>query len=272
MDWSLGRYEHVAEQLLPAAVAVVEQAAPARGEYVVDVGCGSGNAALLAAERGARVTGVDPAERLVEVASAQAAERGLEAEFVTGEAAALPIEDGAADAVLSVFGVIFAADARAAAAEMARVTAPTGRIVLSAWIPGGALGETARVGREAVAAAVGAQGGGGPPFAWHEDGALADLFGPHGFSVSTREETISFSAGSASEFLDEELGNHPLWVAARELLEPRGELEATRARAMKILETRNEDPNAFLVTSDYVVASAIRRASSPADETPQPVR
>jgi SAM-dependent methyltransferase len=258
MDWSLGRYEHVAEQLLPAAVAVVEQAAPVRGEYVVDVGCGSGNAALLAAERGARVTGVDPAERLVEVANAQAAERGLEAEFVTGEAAALPIPDGAADAVLSVFGVIFAADARAAAAEMARATAPTGRIVLSAWIPGGALGEAARVGREAVAAAAGAPSGGGPPLAWHERDALSDLFRPHGFSVSIREERLAFTAASPSEFLDGELTNHPLWVAGRELLEPRGELDATRERTLQIFESRNEDPNAFRVTSDYVVASAER--------------
>lgn len=258
MDWSLGRYEHVAEQLLPAAVAVVEEAAPGRGEYVVDVGCGSGNAALLAAERGARVTGVDPAARLVEVANAQAAERGLEAEFVTGEAAALPIPDGAADAVLSVFGAIFAADARAAAAEMARITAPNGRIVLSAWIPGGALGEVARVGRETVAAAAGGPTGGGPPFAWHDGDALSGLFGPHGFSVSIREESLVFTASSPAEFLNAELSNHPLWAAGRELLEPRGELEATRDRALKVLETRNEDPNAFQVTSDYVVATARR--------------
>lgn len=261
MDWSLGRYEQVAEQLLPVAVAVVEQAAPARGEYVVDVGCGSGNAALLAAERGARVTGVDPAPRLVEVATAQAAERGLEAEFVSGEAAALPIPDAAADAVLSVFGAIFAPDARAAAADMARVTAPTGRIVLSAWTPGGALGEVARVGREAAAAAARAPAGGGPPFAWHEATALTDLFGPHGFTVSTRRESLAFTAGSPAEFLDDELRNHPLWVAGRELLEARGQLEATRARALKILETRNEDPNAFRVTSEYIVATAQRDAS-----------
>ena len=67
-DWGLGRYEDTAAQLEPAARAVVERAAPAAGEHVVDVGCGTGNAALLAAERGARVTGVDPAPRLLDVA------------------------------------------------------------------------------------------------------------------------------------------------------------------------------------------------------------
>src|SRR4051794_13197189 len=128
-DWGLGRYEDTAGRLEPAARAVVERIAPAAGEAVVDVGCGTGNAALLAAERGARVTGIDPAPRLLEVARQAAAARGLDATFALGHAAALPLADGDADAVVSVFGVIFAPDPRAAAAEMARVTAPGGRIV-----------------------------------------------------------------------------------------------------------------------------------------------
>src|SRR5436305_15136046 len=111
LDWSLGRYERTAGQLLPAARLVVERAAPAAGDRVVDVGCGTGNAALLAAERGARVTGVDPATRLLEVARERAAARGLDADFATGDAAHLPVGDGEADVVLSVFGVIFAPDA-----------------------------------------------------------------------------------------------------------------------------------------------------------------
>ena len=151
LDWSLGRYERTAEQLLPAARLVVERAAPRVGERVVDVGCGSGNAALLAAERGARVTGVDPAARLLDVAREEAAARGLDADFALAEAAALPLADGEADVVLSVFGLIFAPDPQAAAAELDRVTAPSGRIVLSAWIPGGGMSDAIRVSREAVA-------------------------------------------------------------------------------------------------------------------------
>ena len=64
VDWSVGHHEETASQLLPAAELLVEEAAPLAGERVVDVGCGTGNAALLAAARGARVTGVDPALRL----------------------------------------------------------------------------------------------------------------------------------------------------------------------------------------------------------------
>src|SRR5215216_530293 len=86
VDWSIGRYEQIADQLLPAARVVVDNAAPVEGERVVDVGCGTGNASLLTAARGARVTGVDPAERLLEVARELAKQRGLDATFVSGEA------------------------------------------------------------------------------------------------------------------------------------------------------------------------------------------
>src|SRR4051812_47621318 len=165
-DWSLGRYEDTAAQLEPVARVVVERAAPAPGERVVDVGCGTGNAALLAAERGARVIGVDPAARLLEVAREQAAARELDATFLEGEAARLPVGDGEADVVVSVFGVIFAPDARAAAAELGRVCAPGGRLALSAWIPEGAIRDCVMVAREALGQALGAPPG-GPPFAWH---------------------------------------------------------------------------------------------------------
>ena len=195
LDWSVGRYEVTAAQLEPAARVLVDRAAPAAGERVVDVGCGTGSAALLAAERGARVTGVDPAPRLLGVASKQAAERGLDATFARGDAAAIPLADGEADVVLSAFGVIFAPDPRAAAAEMARVTAPDGRIVLSAWNPSGAVHRAVRAAGEAVRSALGAPPG-PPPFPWHEREALAELFAPHGFDVAIEEQRLAFTAPS----------------------------------------------------------------------------
>jgi SAM-dependent methyltransferase len=257
MDWSLGRYEQIAGQLLPAARVVVEQAEPAEGERVVDVGCGTGNAALLAAERGARVTGVDPAKRLIEVAREEAAARGLDATFIEGDAAAMPLGDGEADVVLSVFGVIFAPDAGVAAAEMARVTAPNGRMVLTAWIPEGTISKVARASREAVGRALGRPAG-PPPFAWHDREALADVLGPHGFEVGVREERLAFTAKSPRDYLEVEFADHPLWVAAGALLEPRGELEALREQSLAILEEGNEEPDAFRATSRYVVATARR--------------
>jgi SAM-dependent methyltransferase len=256
LDWGAGYYERTAEQLLPAARVVVERAAIRQGERVVDVGCGTGNAALLAAAQGASVIGVDPAPRLIEVARSAAS--GLDAEFVEGEAAALPLEDASVDVVLSVFGVIFASDAAAAAAEMTRVLHGNGRIVLSAWIPDGAISQTVRASREAMARALGTPPG-PPPFAWHDHDALTGLLAPHGFKeLSLREERISFGGESVDAFLEAELENHPLAVAGRAVLEPRGELHPLRERQRKILTAANEDPNGFRVTSRYVVATAGR--------------
>jgi SAM-dependent methyltransferase len=258
LDWSVGRYERTAAQLLPTARVVVDRAAIAKGERVVDVGCGTGNAALLAAARGAIVAGIDPAPRLLAVARQHAGVQGLDAAFVAGTAGALPLRDDAADVVLSVFGVIFAPDPAAAAAEMARVTAPRGRIVLSAWIPDGAISASVRrVAAQAVQRALGTSPP--PPFAWHDRDALTALFGPHGFDVEIDEHAHAFTAESPRAYVESEFESHPLWVSGRALLEPRGEAEAVRERALEILVTRNEDPDGFRVTSRYVVATATRR-------------
>jgi hypothetical protein len=66
IDWGEGDYARTAAVLAPAAEALVEATGVAPGERVLDVGCGTGNAALAAAARGARATGVDPAERLLD--------------------------------------------------------------------------------------------------------------------------------------------------------------------------------------------------------------
>ena len=256
-DWSVGRYEDTAAQLEPAARVVVEYGAPTAGEHVVDVGCGTGNGALLAAERGARVTGIDPAVRLLEVASQRAAERGLDVQFVQGEAAAVPLEDGDADLVLSVFGVIFASDPRAAVAEMVLITASEGRIVLSAWQPSGAVHRAVGAASEAVRKALGAPTS-PPPFPWHERSALAELFAPHGFHVSVAQESIAFTASSPQAYVDQQAA-HPLAVAGQAVLAPRGESEPLRERMVAIYEAANEDPGAFRVTSRYVVARAHRQ-------------
>jgi SAM-dependent methyltransferase len=253
--WALGSYERTAPPLLPAAVAAVDAASPGASEHVLDLGCGTGNAALLAAERGARVTAVDPAGRLLEIAARRAHESGLTAAWCRGDAASIPLEAGSVDVVVSVFGVIFASDPVAAAAEMARVCAPRGRLVLTAWLPEGALGQLAGV----RAGAVGAKPRGGPPFPWHEREALVSLLEPHGFSeVHLEQRDLPFTAASAEAFLEAELRDHPLWVAAAPELEAGGRVDDVRRRALEVLESANEDPGAFRVTSRYVVALAQR--------------
>ena len=256
MDWGQGRYERTAEQLLPAAEELIAAAAPRAGETVADLGTGTGNGALLAAERGARVIGVDPAERLLSVAAERARQRGLDLDLRVGAAEEIPIEADSIELVTSVFGVIFAADAEAAASEMARIGTADARIVLSAWIPDGAISAATRIGREAVAAATGAQPG-PPPFAWHQPEALAGLLGPPGFSVATEERSICFRGSSPREWLQEEVRFHPLRVAAAGVLSERATEDVAR-RSLEIFEAANEDPGAFQVTSRYLIATATR--------------
>jgi SAM-dependent methyltransferase len=258
MEWGQGRYERIAEQLFPAAEAVVEGAAISPGERVVDVGCGTGNAALLAAERGAKVTGIDPAQRLLDVAAAQAAERGLDARFEIGEAASIPLPDGSADVVLSVFGAIFAPDPKAAADEMVRVLSPAGRMLMAVWIPGGAVSQAVRLSRQTLAEIRGQEPP--TPFPWHERDALSGLFEPHGLSVSITEHSLPFGARSVDEFMGIEGENHPLAISARPVLESAGRAEEVREGMRRIYEEANEDPHAFRITSRYAVAEITRPA------------
>lgn len=150
MDWGLGHYEITAQKLLPAAKVLVAAAAVRPGERVVDVGSGTGNAALLAAAAGAHVTAVDPTPRLLALASAAAQREGLDVTYEAGEAAAIPSPDASFDCLLSNFALIFAPDPDAAVAEIARVLRADGRAAFTAWIPGGAVGALAAAAEELV--------------------------------------------------------------------------------------------------------------------------
>ena len=239
---------------------MVERAAPQALERVLDLGCGTGNAALVAAARGTTVPGVDPAPRLLDVARARAVDHGVDISFVVGDAAAIPLPSGSVDVLLSVFGVIFAPDPVAAAAEMSRVTAPDGRIVISAWVPGGAIGEVVRMARETAMAALEAPPA-PPPFAWHDHDAVSGLLAPHGFSVDVESRAIVFSAACVDDYLDTELIDHPLSVASRAMLEARGRRDVQDeivGRARDILTAANEKPDGFAATSSYVVVAAQR--------------
>ncbi len=260
-DWSLGRYETIAAQLLPSAKIVVEAAGLRPGERVLDVGCGTGNAALLAAEYGTEVIGVDPAPRLIQVAADRAALQGKQVTFHLGEAASLPLADASVDVILSVFGIIFASDAEAVAAEIDRVLAPTGRIALSAWVPSGTLFKMNSAAADAVRLAFGAP----PqpkPFEWHDPGELTRLLQPSGFTLSLEEHELAFTAASAQEFLDQQATDHPLAVAGLAILAKLGRAERVRNELLAILESGNEDPRGFRATSQYVVAIAHRGFTS----------
>jgi hypothetical protein len=77
-------------------------------------------------------------------------------------------------------------------------------------------------------------------------------------TVSTEEETIAFEAPSAREFAEYEFKHHPMWIKAREQLTPE-QAEQLKDRGLLVYEEGNEDPDAFRITSRYLLAEIRRR-------------
>lgn len=261
MDWGDGSYERTAAQLVGATEAALRRAALRPGERVLDLGCGTGNASLAAARLGAVVTAVDPAARLVSVAEARARAEGLALRGVVGAAEALPFDDGAFDAVLSVFAVIFADEPARAAAEVVRVLRPGGRAVITAWHPTGAVAAAGLLLRQSLADL--APTPPGPPPPWGDPERVRALFAAHGAEVAWSDEAMRFEAPSPEAWFDEQGAHHPAWrFAARALASRPGAWAALRERSVEALAAGNEAPGAFRVTSGYSVF-VVRPGSRP---------
>jgi ubiquinone/menaquinone biosynthesis C-methylase UbiE len=117
--------------------ATVQFAEVAVGDRVLDVCCGTGASALLAAERvapGGHVVGIDVAARMLAKARDKAGVRGLcNVEFRLGDMRRLDVADGSVDVAVCALGLYFAADLGAAVAELWRTVAPGGRLVIATW-------------------------------------------------------------------------------------------------------------------------------------------
>jgi ubiquinone/menaquinone biosynthesis C-methylase UbiE len=131
--WSGASYERMAETFAPIHDRMVDALALEPGSRVLDVACGPGGVALRAARAGADVVGIDiSADQLAKARSAADAE-SLAIRFDEGDFQELPYADGEFDRVASAFGAIFAGDHERAAAQLARVCRPGGRLALTAW-------------------------------------------------------------------------------------------------------------------------------------------
>jgi len=185
--WSGASYERLAETFAPIHDRVVADLAIEPGERVVDVACGTGGVALRVARAGADVVGIDiSADQLVKARSAAEAE-GLAIRFDEGDCEQLPYADAVFDAVVSVFGAIFAADHERAAAELVRVCRPGGRLALTAWRKDDWTDVHARAGRVVVYEA--------DASSWAEEEHLEAMLGA-GFAFELQTGTWRIEADS----------------------------------------------------------------------------
>lgn len=120
--------------LIPAPLAadLIEVAAPASGEFVVDVACGTGVVTRLAAERvgtDGKVVGVDLNAEMLDVARESASDVPIE--WREANAESLPLADESYDLVLCQLGLMFVPDQSAAVREMRRVLSPGGRLAIN---------------------------------------------------------------------------------------------------------------------------------------------
>jgi ubiquinone/menaquinone biosynthesis C-methylase UbiE len=118
----------------PVSVGLLDAANLRAGEHVLDVACGTGVIARLAAEQvqsSGSVTAIDLASDMISVAQSTAAPAGAGIEWRVGDAASLPLADNSYDVVLCQMGLMFMEDRPAALAEMRRVVVPGGRVVVN---------------------------------------------------------------------------------------------------------------------------------------------
>src|SRR3954451_21559893 len=196
--WASGDFHAVATLIQPVADLLCDAVDLQAGWRVLDVACGSGNAAIAAARCSCDAVGVDYVPALLARGRRRAEAEGLEIELLEGDAEAIPFPDGSFDAVLSVFGAMFAPDHPRAAAELARVSRPGGKIGLATWTPEGFIGEMLRV----VAAHVPPAPGVASPLLWGSEQYVRELLGPSIGSLVATERTFKFRFRSAEAFVD----------------------------------------------------------------------
>src|SRR5688500_15702538 len=190
--WAMGDYHAVATEIIQSLGPIlVEASGVGPGDRVLDVGAGSGNAAIPAALAGATVIASDLTPDLLETGRQDAAKVGARLEWRQADAEALPFGDGEFDAVLSCVGVMFAPHHQASADELVRVTRPGGTIGLLNWTPEGFIGQMfAAMKPFAPPPPPGAQ----PPPLWGSEDHVRELLGDRVTGIEAHKQRVTITS------------------------------------------------------------------------------
>jgi SAM-dependent methyltransferase len=184
--WNAGDYDRLARYMQIEAEAFYRRLPVASGSRLLDVACGSGQLALIAARNGVEATGIDIAENVVERARERARIEGLSARFYEADAEDLPFADATFDVVTSVTGAMFAPRPEVAAGELLRVCRRGGLLAMANWTRQGFIGRLFRTISNFVAPS-----GMGEPLLWGDEATVRTLLGSGVSSLEfTRRNTV----------------------------------------------------------------------------------
>lgn len=188
----------------PVSGALLEAVRLQPGERVLDVACGTGVIARLAAELvepTGSVSGVDVSPDMIDVAKNTPAPAAPHIDWHVGDAASLPLPDAAFEAVLCQMGLMFIEDRAAALAEMRRVLAAGGRVAVNTP---GAIQPVFQLMEQAIVEHIGPELGGfvRAVFSMHDPDGLASLLDGTGFTnVSVNVSTATLQLPAPTDFL-----------------------------------------------------------------------
>jgi SAM-dependent methyltransferase len=250
--WEAGDYGVLSPYISHVGERVVSAAGVEPGMRVLDVACGTGNAALPAARAGARVTGLDLVPKLLEQGRTKAAEEGLDVEWVEGDAEELPFDTAAFDRVFSTFGHMFAPRHERTAAEMRRVCREGGAIGICTWRADGTVGATfAAAGPYQPPPPDFAQ----PPILWGSEDYVKRMF-PDASGYEFEEHSATIEWESPEGFLEFFCEHFPPMVMARQML---GERFADMRRdVLAVWTERNRADNGRLDLPQEYLQSVVR--------------
>ncbi len=172
----------------PWAAELLDRAAVTPGMRVLDVACGTGIVARIAAERlqsSGSVTGIDMNPAMIDVGKRAALEEGLAIDWNVGKAESLPYPDRSFDLVTIQQGLQFFPDKQAALAEIRRVLRPRGTFALNIWASHDRQGINGAF-ADSVARVTGAASM-HTPYAMGDMGVISELLTKAGFEVDSIE-------------------------------------------------------------------------------------